>query len=196
MIYAPGFSNPVLNSQTVYRSLMSAMAEPAKVICMEKYCQGPAGLFPTTAAIALTLFDNDTVIFNADNTASSNEWIRFHCGAPLTVHEPDAHYAIIPKNHAPINTSLLSIGSPEYPDKSATLLIEVESFNEGMALEATGPGIKESTRFRVTGLAPQWLQLMADNTGLFPQGIDYILLSPESLLCLPRTTRLRSPQCM
>lgn len=192
MICAPGFTNPVLDSQAVYSTIMSAMSEPAKMFALKKYCDGPTSLFPTTAGIALTLFDNDTYILHASAQQDAQEWIRFHCGAPITQDENHADYAIVSQQTDSINFLSLSIGTPEFPERSTTVIFEVESFGSGRSFEARGPGIAGTTTFSVKGIHEKWQEIVTNNEGLFPQGLDCILVSSESILCLPRTTRLRS----
>ena len=191
MMCAPGFSNPILDSQAVYSTLMSAMSEPAKVFELNKYCDGPQGLYPTTAAIALTLFDNDTKIFHTSSLDDAQDWVRFHCSAPSTQQEHNADYAIVSKASHVLDFSKLAIGTPEYPERSTTLIFEVESLEDGACFEARGPGIENIHLFSVKGIHEECEEVVTNNHGLFLQGLDCILVSSTSILCLPRTTKLR-----
>ena len=58
-----GFGDPVFNAQSVFRSVMDAMARPGTVSPVASLAGPPAPLSPTAAAIALTLCDQDTPVW-------------------------------------------------------------------------------------------------------------------------------------
>ena len=83
-----------------------------------------------------------------------------------------------------------ALGTPEYPDRSTTLILQVETLADGRALTLSGPGIRETR-----GIAPQPLpghfeMQWRENNALYPRGVDIILAAPDAVACLPRTTRI------
>ncbi|MGL1930731.1 MAG: phosphonate C-P lyase system protein PhnH [Desulfotalea sp.] len=184
----PGFDNPVFQSQQIFTKIMLAMARPAEPVMLKKCCEGPGVIHPSTAALGLTLFDHEIKVHLGKGDLKCMDWLRFHCGVHIVEQADLADFIIIDGQTDQKLTML--IGSPEYPDRSATLIIEVETFNNGTEFIARGPGIKDKTEFSVHGLAENLEKKITENEGLFPQGFDTILVSPDSIICLPRTTKL------
>ena len=56
-------------------------------------------------------------------------FLRFHCGCALVTEPRDAIFVAVPAGHAAPAMSACAQGDPEYPDRSATLLIEVEALS-------------------------------------------------------------------
>ena len=201
----PGFDDPVLESQSVFRALLDAMARPGQPqdIAQESVLtlEVPAPLRPVAAAICLTLLDVDTALW-LDAPARASEDLRrflvFHCGCPLTEDPAAAAFALITDPLAMPPLGAFGQGTAEYPDRSTTLVIQVEALGEaggetlgeegGAVLR--GPGIEHSRRFRAAPLPPDfWAQAQA-NRALFPRGVDLVFAAPERLAALPRSSRL------
>ena len=83
-----------------------------------------------------------------------------------------------------------ALGSDEYPDRSATLIVEVERLRAGQGLTLSGPGIAGTALLEVSRL-PERFWTERDLLGeLFPRGLDLILTCGSRLAALPRTTRV------
>jgi alpha-D-ribose 1-methylphosphonate 5-triphosphate synthase subunit PhnH len=190
--FSGGFSNPVFESQSVFRMVMDGMARPGTIRTVEQDVGQPEPLGTAAGAIALTLCDHDTPVWLSAGFSQSAvaEWIGFHSGAPMTREKAEARFAFKEASSALSSFGLFSAGTQEYPDRSTTLVIEVEALGEGQELTLAGPGILHSTTAKVSGLPETFLRLWADNRTLFPRGIDVILTAGRSFLCLPRTTRI------
>ncbi|HEX7200702.1 MAG TPA: phosphonate C-P lyase system protein PhnH, partial [Dongiaceae bacterium] len=87
------------------------------------------------------------------------------------------------------------LGEEEYPDRSATLVIEVTSLEEGGPLILSGPGIADRRQLSLGGLAPSFLADWAANHALFPRGVDIFFTCGTRLCGLPRSIRLEG-RCM
>src|SRR5699024_11238195 len=74
------------------------------------------------------------------------------------------------------------------PEKSATLLIDIESIGKGEAYRLSGPGIKESTDIQLS-FPSSWFALRNEVCKEFPLGIDLILTDKEKDR---KSTRLNS----
>lgn len=177
---APGFPDAVRDNQACFRAVLDAMAGPGGVYRVP----GPAVPFldSATAAVLLTLVDQDTPLFLAPEFASAAAWLRFHCGAAL-VPAAQAAFAVMP---VPDFTAVPA-GTHEAPEDGATIVLQVASFGAGAALRLSGPGLETSRPVRVEGLPVDFVALWAANAGLFPRGVDLILCAGDQLMALPRT---------
>ena len=187
-----GFGEPVYGSQSIFRLLMDGMARPGSVRTVTIDVGQPALLRRAAGAFALTLCDADTPVWLPATVAKSvvAEWIVFHTGATITADKGDAKFAFISTGSPPCSFGLFSAGTQEYPDRSTTIIVEVESLHAGQPLTLSGPGIKGEETVMVTGLPEVFLNFWSDNRSLFPRGADVILTAGDSFICLPRTTRI------
>ena len=188
-----GFQNPPMAAQAVFRAVMNAMARPGTVQAVASLARPPAPLTPTAAALALTLCDHDTPLWldpRLDVSSDVRGWLGFHCGAPLTTIPADAHFALVSSPGELMALENFAQGSQEYPDRSTTLILQVETLTKGRTLYLEGPGIEGSNSLSPFPLprhfGAQWLQ----NRARFPRGVDLILAAPGAIACLPRTTRI------
>ena len=92
--------------------------------------------------------------------------------------------------HAPAFDGF-SLGTVEYPDRSATLVLQVEGFGNGQRLLLSGPGIPDVRSFSAQPLPPDFHARLAANRALFPRGVDLILVSPDAVAALPRSVALQ-----
>jgi alpha-D-ribose 1-methylphosphonate 5-triphosphate synthase subunit PhnH len=92
----------------------------------------------------------------------------------------------------------LSAGTDEYPDQSATCVVEVNSLEaaDADALMLTGPGIATGEALSVRGLPGDFLVQWDANHRRFPRGIDLFLATPTHIAGLPRTTRVRTAHAL
>lgn len=188
-----GFRNPPLAAQAVFRALMDAMARPGTVQAVAALAGPPAPLTATAAAVALTLCDHDTPLWvdpRLEVSADVRGWLGFHCGAPLTTIPADAHFAVASSPGELIAMENFAQGSQEYPDRSTTLILQVDTLTEGRALHLEGPGIKSSASLSPFPLPRHFGAQWQQNRARFPRGVDLILAAPGAIACLPRTTRI------
>jgi len=187
---AAAFPAPVLASQAAFRALMDAVARPGTVKPLPPAAAAPSPLSATAAAIALTVLDYETPVWLDAPLAQSPQvadWIRLHAGARVTSDPQQAAFAFITDPvHAPAFDGF-SLGTPEYPDRSATLVLQVESFGRGQRLLLAGPGIANVQSFAAQPLPPDFQNRIAANRALFPRGVDVILVSPDAVAALPRS---------
>jgi alpha-D-ribose 1-methylphosphonate 5-triphosphate synthase subunit PhnH len=81
-------------------------------------------------------------------------------------------------------------GSNEYPDRSTTLILQVESLTQGPPLELRGPGIDGTAVLQAAIQPADLFQRLEINRTLFPRGIDVVLVADDAIVAIPRTTRL------
>ena len=137
-----GFADKVLSAQSTFRSVMDAMARPGSVQRIAAVAGTPAAMMRGTAAIALTLFDHDTPIWldrRMSATPDVAKWLKFHTSAPVVADSSIAalRWSAIPQNLPALDR--FAFGSNEYPDRSTTLILQVESLTEGPRCRTARP---------------------------------------------------------
>jgi alpha-D-ribose 1-methylphosphonate 5-triphosphate synthase subunit PhnH len=192
-VFEGGFNDVVLNSQEVFRALMDAMANPGRVIPVANLAAAPAPLAPVTAAIAATLFDHDATVW-CDKSISGSEaavgWLKFHTGLDLTTEPADAQFALIRDIETMPSFDSFAKGTSEYPDRSTTIILQIDGFDGPHDLTLQGPGIEHTQSFSPSHLPKMFIEQWAANRGAFPRGIDLIFAGKHALAALPRTTRI------
>lgn len=175
-----GFSDPARDGARAFRGILDAMARPGRIVAVEG-AHAP-GLSSAAAAVALTLCDADVPVHLAGPATEASDWLAFHCGAPA-VGKPECLFAIGPWDAlAPLDS--YRIGTPEYPDRSATLVVEMAALtSEGPTL--TGPGIDGTAALSLPDA-----EALRRNAARFPLGLDLMLCCGDRLACLPRSTRI------
>lgn len=192
-VFEGGFGDAVLNSQEVFRALMDAMANPGRVIPVGDLTIAPAPLSPVAASIAATLFDHDSAVWCDKPIAGSEAaigWLKFHTGLDLTFDLANAQFALIRDIETMPSFDSFAKGTSEYPDRSTTIILQIEGFDGPHELMLEGPGIKDTQTFAPSQLPKMFMEQWAANRGAFPRGIDLIFAGRSALAALPRTTRI------
>jgi alpha-D-ribose 1-methylphosphonate 5-triphosphate synthase subunit PhnH len=180
-----GFTDPPVEAARAFRAILDAMARPGRIVVLAG-AAAPAPASPALAAALLTLADTTTPVHLAGghDTPGLRDWLRFHTGAPLTDRAEAAFAvgtwdALLPLDgYAP--------GTAEYPDRSATLMVELPWLAaEGVRL--TGPGIQTVAHLSLPDIAA-----FRDNAARFPLGLDFVFTCGDRLAALPRTTRVEA----
>lgn len=176
-----GFSDAPVEAARAFRAALEALARPGRIECVAGAAP-PAPLSVAAGVILLTLTDPTTPLFLAQShdTDDLREWIAFHTGAPLVGPESAVFALGDWASLQPLHR--FAIGTPEYPDRAVTLIVEVPHLApEGARL--TGPGIKDEAHLSL----PETAAFRA-NRALYPLGFDTFLTSGNRLAGLPRST--------
>jgi alpha-D-ribose 1-methylphosphonate 5-triphosphate synthase subunit PhnH len=188
-----GFADKVLSAQSTFRSVMDAMARPGRVQRIVPTSGEPAAMMQGAAAIALTLFDHDTPVWlDAAMSATPDvaKWLKFHTSAPVVADSSIASFALVGSPQNLPSLDRFAFGSNEYPDRSTTLILQVESLTSGPTLELRGPGIDGTATLQASTKPQDLFERLAVNAKLFPRGIDVVLVHGDTIVAIPRTTRL------
>lgn len=187
---AAGFVDPVHDAQIIFRATLDAMARPGRVFDVETVLAPPAPLGPVAGAVALGLVDNDTPVWldTVLRTAAVEDYLRFHTGCPVTDDQGRAAFGLIADLANLPDFDDFAYGSPEYPDRSATLIIQVDSLVSGQGVRFTGPGIETEHRIAAAPLDDDFWRAAQRNHGRFPLGLDFILTSEGAVAACPRST--------
>lgn len=189
---APGFADPVHESQNTFRIALDAMAHAGRVASLP-LADGSiqaAPLNAAQAALLLALADYDTPLWLHPALRSSQlqAWLGFHCGAPLVSDSADASFIVLPDLASLPALTALRLGNHEYPDRSATILAAVPELAQQGPLRLTGPGINGSRSLYAGGWNAAVSNWRRDNFSRFPCGTDLILCCDTRIAALPRTT--------
>jgi alpha-D-ribose 1-methylphosphonate 5-triphosphate synthase subunit PhnH len=186
-VLAPGFSDPGHDAQRLFRAVLDAFAHPGRIMSLPDPPAGPGTISPATAAYLLTLVDRDTPLWLAPEfeRPAVRDFVRFHTGAPIVARRDEAVFAVLAHDTASLDG--FAIGTDPYPDRSATLVIEVPVLGAGAARRWHGPGIDGQAAVAVGGLGADFWQAWADNHALFPCGVDVVFAAGSQLLALPRS---------
>ena len=188
-----GFADKVLSAQSTFRSVMDAIARPGSVQRIVAAAGTPGAMMRGTAAIALTLFDHDTPVWldpQMSETSEVTKWLKFHTGAPVVGDSSICSFAVIGDARALPALDRFAFGTNEYPDRSTTLILQVESLTQGRSLELRGPGIDGTAVLQAAIEPADLFERLAVNAALFPRGIDVVLVHDDTIVAIPRTTRL------
>ncbi len=184
----PGFADPVLDSQYTFRQVLDAMAHPARFIPLEMQMEVPAPLYRSTGAICLMLLDHETPLWvDLEGREEVAGWLRFHCGCPITPSPPKARFGLIFKEEEIPLLSQFHAGEDEFPEQSATLILQVRGFTAGVGRSFRGPGIETVERLTIHGLSDEFWKFWAWNHRQYPRGVDVLFTSEATIVGLPRT---------
>jgi alpha-D-ribose 1-methylphosphonate 5-triphosphate synthase subunit PhnH len=187
-----GFADRPRQSAVAFRVALDALARPGRVGAVSGAIP-PDGLSVAAGVLLLTLADAETPLWLPERLrkgphGGAAEWLRFHTNAPLAARRGQAMFAVggwdelLPLEDWPV-------GEPAYPDRSATLIVEVAALEGGRVMDLSGPGI--DCRSRLAPVLPQGAAAaLAANAARFPLGLDFYFTAGARLAGLPRSTRI------
>jgi len=179
-----GFENAPHASANAFRAALDAMARPGKIAEISGGTP-PAPMSTAAGTLLLTLCDPETPVWLAPSVRGADcaDWVRFHTGAPVVENRAQAMFALGTwAELMPITD--FAIGTPEYPDRSATLIVEMDTL-EPAGATLRGPGIKTTAALGLPALAE-----FQNNAALFPLGLDFFFTAGSRIAALPRSTKL------
>ncbi|TCZ64962.1 phosphonate C-P lyase system protein PhnH [Roseicella aquatilis] len=190
---APGFRDPVPDAQGTFRAVMEALARPGSLQRLATLPAVPEPLPPELAAIALALADHEAPLWLDVRLAAAPavvDWLRFHSGAPVVADPASAAFALIADPAACPPLEAFARGTPDYPDRSATLVLAVAELTTAHGLILEGPGIRGRALLGAAPLPNDFAQRLERNRAGFPLGVDHLLVASGRVAGLPRTTRI------
>ncbi|TDL85153.1 phosphonate C-P lyase system protein PhnH [Meridianimarinicoccus aquatilis] len=178
-----GFRDAPIQAAHVFRAAMTATAQPGTILPV-RGATPPAPLSVAAGALLLTLCDGDTPVHLAGklDDPSLRDWLTFHTGAPLCDPQESAFAIGEWEDLAPLNR--FSIGTPEYPDRAATLIVELDKL-EATGATLRGPGIQNEAKLSLPDITA-----FQDNAARFPLGCDFFFTCGNRLAALPRSTKV------
>jgi alpha-D-ribose 1-methylphosphonate 5-triphosphate synthase subunit PhnH len=183
--FTGGFADAPRDAAHAFRAAMTAMARPGTRARITGTTP-PVPLSVAAGTLILTLCDPDTGVHlaGAADCAAVRDWIGFHTGAPLVA--ADAADFALGTWDALHPLDAYRIGTPEYPDRSATLIVELDGWSAPNAT-LTGPGIETE----IAAFLPDPAACAA-NARRYPLGFDCYFTFGDTLAALPRSSHVAS----
>lgn len=188
-----GFPNPVHDSQRVFRGILDAMAHPGKIVALADLPDAPKALNKAAVAVCLALVDFETALWVDDALAAhpqATTHLQFHCGCPVTQDPQAARFAVLSRGTELASLGIFCQGTDERPDLSTTVIVQADGFGSGDRVRLSGPGIKTQTTLSITGAGERFWQAVRDNAQGFPRGVDLMICTDDTIVCLPRTLQV------
>lgn len=176
-----GFADTAREAARVFRAALETLARPGLIETVTGG-QAPAPASVAASVLILTLCDDTTPLYLApshDSTAL-RDWITFHTGARFA--GPEHAMFALGTWEALQPVSRFSVGTSEYPDRAATLIVEMAALRpDGATLR--GPGIRDTATLGLPETAA-----FQSNRARFPLGFDCYFTCGDRLAGLPRST--------
>ena len=185
----------VFDGQKVFRLVLEAMSNPARVVNISEYADKLFGDRPAFLALAVTLLDNEVSFSTCEDHKLSDEIVSLTLAKNVELESADFVFIGYPCEHpCEIKNTIENVkcGTLSDPHKSATVIIRNE---DGLAcwMQLYGPGIEDRARVHVTQTVKRAVVLRDAQNYEYPQGIDMLFVSDDGeLLAIPRLTRMEA----
>lgn len=192
----PGFDDPVLDSQAMFRFALQALSMPGRLVELPTLATAPTQGHRSSALLLLALVDSDCAIWLSPSLADTEaqSWLRFHTGCRFVQEPAKANFLWLCAGDRWPRLDEMQAGSEEYPDQSATCIMESSGIRAGAdqhMWSLTGPGILAPIGLSAAGLPADFAAMWAVNHAAFPRGVDVLLTTDAQVLGLPRSAALR-----
>jgi alpha-D-ribose 1-methylphosphonate 5-triphosphate synthase subunit PhnH len=196
---APGFADSTAQSQLVFRCALDALARPGTPVSLPAAAlvSPTFGTHDAAASVLLALLDQDCALWLSPTLANgpAAAWLRFHTGCRVEqdCSKADFVWATSIAELPPLQR--LRQGSAEYPDQSATCVVEVTAWRvaaetEVDAVTLRGPGVRDVLTLAVDGMDANFVQQHHAMQAHAPCGIDMFFCAGDAVLGFPRSVRL------
>jgi alpha-D-ribose 1-methylphosphonate 5-triphosphate synthase subunit PhnH len=190
-----GFAHESFGSQEVFRVSLDALSHPGRTFDVPINAELPNVGYGASAVVLLGILDSDTRVWLSPHLARGAVafWLKFHTGCKLVKDPEEADFLWVSYRLGDSLPSLdcLRLGSDQYPDQSATCILEINSFElNTQGLMLSGPGIDGNQQVRMDGLPHDFDVQWESNHSIFPRGVDMLLTTQTQVMGLPRTTKL------
>lgn len=184
----------VFDAQRHFRVLLDSMARPGKINILEDVTlETPHGLGKAAALVGLALLDAEATFWVESNNIA--EYFNLNTGSFLTeVNKADFLFMNIETDLNQIEA--VKIGTLQYPEQGATLVIQVENVSNamlenGVVIELRGPGVKEVNTICIKGVTTNLLEWIQSKNEEFPLGVDLIFTDyHNNITCIPRSNQI------
>lgn len=183
-----GFAHAAHGSAHAFRATLEAMARPGAAQTL-RGAQGPAPMSAAASAVLLTVLDHGTplALLGDFDRGEVRDWLRFHTACSFSTPE-QAAFVLTDWAHA-LPLERFAQGSAAYPDKSATLIVELAQWGEPR-VRLSGPGLPHAT----PAALPFDPALVSNHQG-FPLGVDFLFTCGDQVVGLPRSTQVEELSC-
>jgi len=189
-----GFREPVLESQQAFRTLLTAMAHPGRLVTFKIPGAIPRDLQAASWVVLLTLGDDSLRFWTDLPIDHEARWAIQSVTRVRTVSESgEADLALVTD---PFRLSFpldFPIGTEQEPYLGATLIVQVSSLcsspssTSGDAFVLSGPGIQRQTALRVRGCPKSFWDWRRSLEAVYPRGLDVLFTHDAELVAVPRS---------
>jgi len=191
----------VFDSQAIFRNLIDAVARPGRIYTLDKIAfeHTPVDLNPFVLSVFRTLCDNNVLIGGAGFNEGWLEYLRINTATLLAAID-EADYLLFDGTLFAEDFSRLNVGDLEFPEVGATVVLLVKTLSdengersdsELLTLKMKGPGIKNETFLRITGLDIKYIETSNHLKEFYPMGVDLILLDTSGkIAAIPRSIKV------
>lgn len=175
----------VFDAQKVFRLLLTAAANPTRVVHIKEFADRLFGRQPEMLALAFTLLDNEVshAVCGCDALSDDIGFLTLSGKVPT---ESADYIFVTDGSMVEAAIAAAKCGTLRDPHKSATVIVK----NEGEAahkLKFFGPGIDGTVEFAATETVKTAVEARDAQHYEYPQGIDLIFISADGeLFALPR----------
>jgi alpha-D-ribose 1-methylphosphonate 5-triphosphate synthase subunit PhnH len=185
----------VFDAQEQFRILLNAFAKPGII---NTFCnfdfEVPSGFNTSSLIVAFALLNADVHFFSTDDVL--NKYISLNTNSTLSG-VATADFIFIRPEETQLAINHCKTGTLSYPEESATLVITVTRvanvfFENSIGITCSGPGIKDTNTFFVTGIASKEIEALLAMNEEFPLGVDIVLADDHlQIVSLPRSTKYK-----
>lgn len=176
-------------AQRTFRALLWALAHPGRVTALDEcFVEAPAEMGPALAAGASALFDREVAVWTAPHGAAGvRAWLAAKTGCRLVSAPAEADFAVLLDARDALPLDRWNAGTPEDPERSASLLVRVHALSGGPPILLSGPGIENAVTIEPDGLSSRFWSEWAGIVAGYPLGIDCFFFDARGVMGLPRT---------
>jgi alpha-D-ribose 1-methylphosphonate 5-triphosphate synthase subunit PhnH len=183
------------DGQEAFRVILDSMARPGQLRRLDTAkLAPPAGLAGASALLGLCLLDSEVSFHCAGFAPEVTEYLRVNTNSRVAP-AAEADFVFLGDSSRLDEVAVAKTGDPEYPELSATLVLQVRALSEepmadSLRVATSGPGVDGMRSFSVAGLETAFLTLLRRTNEEFPLGLDLVLTCGDAVLSLPRSQRL------
>lgn len=191
----------VHDTQKAYRKVVNSMSRPGTINTLKDECEIlNLGVNINKGALLLMMMLLDREVTYSIECENKDICIKEITQLTYSkcVNSEDADFLFILKdvmqNEVYDALEKTKIGTLIDPQKSATVIYEVDDFDNGHSFELKGPGIDGKIEVSLN-LSKELLKIRDLKNWEYPLGIDFIFIdSKYRIICIPRTTVIRKKE--
>ena len=176
----------------IFRMVLEAMSHPGRIVDFKvPPLTLPLGISSEMAALVFTLCDFQTPICMKSKTPEIEKFVKFHTGAAFADAVSSATFIVADTKDKISPFGDFAQGTHEYPDRSSTLLIQVEAITNSGNVALMGPGIAGQTFLNIKKLDMMFWEGLHANHAQYPLGVDVIFVTQGKIAAIPRSTHIQ-----
>lgn len=186
----------VFDAQQDFRKIMDVMARPGKIVQLKKdNMEINSNLNSGGCLIAFALLNADVSFFAEHNwELESFLTVNTSC-APTELEKAD--YLFVSGQSAHKYVENAKEGVLEYPENSATIIINTEKVSESPLddselITLDGPGVDGKKEVYIKGTSRDFFEAILEKNSEYPLGVDTFITDQEgNIMAIPRTNKLQ-----